>query len=144
MVALDLKLIILNNEYLNKTFMNVLLVKDIFNHIGTFLNFKDLTNFHAINKNTPILKINYTTYLNKTKYIDKNNNTYIETSYILSSNNKRCTSLRRQGFIEIYLNRGDTIYNFYIYENIFKEDKNVLYYLKNIHNYNHQKFIHEK
>jgi len=123
--------------------MNVLLVKDIFNHIGTFLNFKDLTNFHAINKYTPVLKINYTTYLNKTKYMYKNG-IYIETSYILSSKNKTRTSLRHEGFIEIHLNRGDTIYNFYIYENIFKEDKNVLYYLKNIHNYNHQKFIHEK
>ena len=111
----------------------------MFYEIYKYLSFYEIGVLQTVCKNFPQIHIKYDTFCRSTKYLSINNISHIEKSYLLTNGKKEKPSQIKNNFLDIKLYRGDSFYHFTIYKDIYKVDKDILHYLKNLQEKNCKK-----
>ena len=109
----------------------LLLPRDLFNEIGTYLGVSDLVHLQNTSKEMIKIKFKDFTFFTDTIYKDCQGNSTIQRSYLLTNgSNRELPSQIKQGYVEIKLYRGRSLYHFIICQNIYRPEQDILDYLK--------------
>lgn len=98
--------------------------------IFQFLDFADLGRVYTTCKGINKIPIYYNTYMRETIYTDENE--MVSKSYLFTNGPKELPGQIKNNYLEIKLSRGVIMYHFIFYNNVYRDELDILMYLQNI------------
>ena len=106
------------------------LPSELVDSIVDFLAFSDIGCLKCVCKNSIPFEIQYQTYERETTVICRNGRERVIKSYLLTNGNRELPSQITHNYVEIKLRRGNVLYYFTLYKNIYNSQKDILSYLQ--------------
>lgn len=105
----------------------------LYTEIGRYLTFTDIINLQNTSSISPKIYFKCFTYSSDTIYKSLSGSKIVQKSYLLTNNKKKEKPTQiRDNYVEIKLYHERMLYYYIIYQDIYRPEKDIMYYLKNV------------